>query len=144
VLLPGTGFHSVATFRAPITRLATIRITSWQTALKCTADCKAPTPWQSVLKLSLLTMAIRSTVIFFMSICNLKTAVWQGQQCTFERFLNKITTIGHSRHTISLHYPLKDAGVNRKTVYSWSSIIFLTLCIMAKGLNYKQHLCSHE
>jgi hypothetical protein len=35
-----TGFHCFANYRAPLPRFATIRITAWQSALNCTADCQ--------------------------------------------------------------------------------------------------------
>jgi hypothetical protein len=36
------GFHYIANYRASILRLATTRITAWQSALKCTADFQPP------------------------------------------------------------------------------------------------------
>jgi hypothetical protein len=38
----GAGFHCIAKLRASMQRFATIRITAWQSALKCTADCQPP------------------------------------------------------------------------------------------------------
>jgi hypothetical protein len=38
--MAGAGFHSIAKLRAPMPRFATIRITAWQSALNCTADCQ--------------------------------------------------------------------------------------------------------
>jgi hypothetical protein len=73
--MAGAGFHCIANYRAPIPRFATIRITAWQSALKCTADCQpllsgllrtlkgSSGPWHSALK-----FAIRGTAIFFMAI----------------------------------------------------------------------------
>jgi hypothetical protein len=38
--MAGVGFQCIAKLRAPIPRIATIRITAWQSALNHTADCQ--------------------------------------------------------------------------------------------------------
>jgi hypothetical protein len=40
--MAGSGIRSFAKFRGQMPRIATTRITSWQTALKWTADCQVP------------------------------------------------------------------------------------------------------
>jgi hypothetical protein len=40
--MAGAGILSFAKFRGQMPRIATIEITSWQTALKWTADCQVP------------------------------------------------------------------------------------------------------
>jgi hypothetical protein len=40
--MAGAGFHCIANYRAPILRFATTRITAWQSALRCSADCQLP------------------------------------------------------------------------------------------------------
>jgi hypothetical protein len=40
--MAGAGFHSIANSRALTPRFATLRITAWQSALNCTADCQPP------------------------------------------------------------------------------------------------------
>jgi hypothetical protein len=77
--MAGAGIRSFAKVRGQMPRIATTGITSWQTALKWTADCQAPRSgcqehavrsglWQSALKFRLLTVANRATVIFSVAI----------------------------------------------------------------------------
>jgi hypothetical protein len=40
--MAGAGIQSLAKFRSQMPRIATTGITSWQTALKWTADCQVP------------------------------------------------------------------------------------------------------
>jgi hypothetical protein len=91
--MAGAGIRSFAKFRGQMTRIATTGITSWQTALKWTADCQVPRSgcvvksslWQSALKFILLSVAIRATVILFLAIHVLNAADCHNPRHTFER-----------------------------------------------------------
>jgi hypothetical protein len=80
--MAGAGIWSLAKFRGQMPRIATTGITSWQTALKWTADAKFRTLvaavksslWQSALKIILLSVAIRTTDILFLAIHVLNAA----------------------------------------------------------------------
>jgi hypothetical protein len=87
--MAGAGFHSIAISRALTPRFATIRITAWQSALNCNADCQPPALrpntnpaggsglWHSALKFGPLTIAIRGTAIFSVAIRLENTALCQ-------------------------------------------------------------------
>jgi hypothetical protein len=89
----GAGIQSFAKFRGQMPRIATTRITSWQTALKWTADCQVPRsgcrgqvkPWQSALKFILLSVAIPAMVILFLAIRVLNIVDCHNPRLTFER-----------------------------------------------------------
>jgi hypothetical protein len=91
--MAGAGIRSFAKFRGQMPRIATPGITSWQTALKWTADCQAPRSgcqvrsglWQSALKFRLLTVAICATVILFLAIRGLNAADCHNPRHKFDR-----------------------------------------------------------
>jgi hypothetical protein len=93
--MAGTGIRSFAKLRGQIPRIATTGIAPWQTALKWTADCQAPRSgcqvavrsslWQSALKFILLSVAIRATVILFVTIRSLNAADCHNPRRTFEQ-----------------------------------------------------------
>jgi hypothetical protein len=85
--MAGAGFQWFAILCALTSRIATIRITAWQSALNSTVDCQPPALrpnmnpadgsnlWQSALKCRLRTLAISSTTIFFVAIRGHHTSV---------------------------------------------------------------------
>jgi hypothetical protein len=91
--MTGAGIRSFAKFRGQMPWIATTGITSWQTALKWTADCQVPRsdcrgqvkPVESALKLILLSVAIRQTVILFLAIRVLNAVDCHRLRHTFER-----------------------------------------------------------
>jgi hypothetical protein len=57
--MAGAGIRSFAKFRCQMLRIATTGITSWQTALKWTADCQVP---HSGCRVQVKPVAIRSQI----------------------------------------------------------------------------------
>jgi hypothetical protein len=64
------GFHSIAKPRALTPRIATIRITAWQSALNCTADCQLPL-WG-------LRRTLRAFQAFGIPLSNSDSWLWQS------------------------------------------------------------------
>jgi hypothetical protein len=84
--MAGAGIQSFAKFRSKMLVITTTGITSWQTALKWTADCAQKSSlWQSALKFILLSEAIRATVILILAIRVLNAADCHNPWRTFER-----------------------------------------------------------
>jgi hypothetical protein len=92
--MAGAGIGSFAKFRGQMPRIATILITSWQTALKWTADCQVPRSDchrnvkplanRSQIHTSVCGKAIRATVILFLEIRVLNAADCHNPRHTFE------------------------------------------------------------
>jgi hypothetical protein len=68
--MAGAGFHSIAKLRALTPWFATIRITAWQSALICTADCQTP--------LSGLIRTLRAFQAFGIPLSNSDSWLWQS------------------------------------------------------------------
>jgi hypothetical protein len=107
--MSGAGIRLYAKVRGQMPRIATTGITSWQTALKWTAECQVPRSGCCG-QVKLLSGAIRATVILFLAIRVLNAADCHNPRHTFERGTWQEKRLNSSSRHFTSRVPLFEAS----------------------------------